>query len=699
MAARVDVCDSSPEAPFLREHLRQAGFVVRDIELDEVPRTRADLLILAGDAPSALSRLRDLRDDDDRGGVPVVLVGIPEGREHPGDGPGFGAEAVFLRPVELAPFLVRVRALLSTEGEVSQIQAPRVERTMQLSDPTDPDSSQVLLREDEPPPVFAPREPTMQLDGPSSTDSGEVSQVTTGRSQVDVPADTSGGDSSPGSRASTAARVIPPEERAELSPWLAELLSAADRRVFPDREPLALHFPAADESPEELVPRDLFDALRLDEPAVEDPIDAFTYVGGPAVPPPVQSPTSDDALTDPGSGRSVAPPGSTRADGRRTRQEQTTATEAPSEAPGSGVHPAVMVPPSSPGGEWPEDDTVLGRADAEGGRRGGLGPGGAIRLLWRVASLRIDAICELRFDDGRAARLTFLGGELRAFDGGVATRALEELRRRGRAAEQPLDEAGAERVLLRRVEVGELGRFERDRLMREARESLLAEIVAAPRADFTLLRLEDTQPGRALARSRVLSRSLRAALVDAARVALPHERAIELLGGLSVGVGLGVLRENGLAAAELTSELVDLFTRLEGRPLRDLLAEAPTELGLAGLVYALVAGDALSLGKATEESRDPEARRAVQRMVAVAAELAEDGDYFSILGVPPDAGGPEISKAYEARRGELLALPLELLGLDTLASRRDEAVEALAEAYDAIGDAARRRAYARALGL
>lgn len=713
MPARVDVWDPSAEGPFLVEQLRQAGFDVRAVELEDVPGSDADLVLLAGDADGALTALKRLRDHETRGGVPVVLVGAPPGAEPRGEGPAFGADAVFGRPVELRPFLERVRMLLTASGsfELSRVEAPRIERTMQLSDPDDPDSSQVLLREEEvaePEPVFAPREPTMQLDdGGTEGGAQEVSKITSGRA---VDRTGSVPPSRPGSDVEPAPRVIPVGERAEISPWLADRLAAADRRVFPDRDPLALHFPAADEPPEALVPRELFDApaFRLDEPVVEDPIDAFTYVGGPAVPPPVLGAGGDEPETDASASRAPIASQSTRADARRSiaptrkrEHDQTTATEVPEEeAPGSGVHPAQMVPAVElRGADWPEDDTILGRPDAEGNRRGALGAGGALRLLWRICALGLDAICELDVEGGAHARLTFLAGELRAFDGPVGLRVLEGLRRRGRATESPVDEAGAQRVLQRRVEAGELGRFERDRLLREAREAVLAEVVGCDRAEFAILHLEDTEPGRMLARSRVLSRPLRAALVEAARVAIEDDRAIELLGGLGTGLAFGPSREGGLVPAGLASELVELISRMEGRSLREILAEAPSERGLASVLYALVAGDALELVEPAEPARDPEARASVQRLVRAASRLAADGDYFRILGVAPDASSAEVERAFRDRRDELVGLRLELLGLEALRGPREEALESVEEAFRAIADPTRRRAYAAALGL
>ncbi|MEQ8891562.1 MAG: hypothetical protein RID93_28235 [Sandaracinaceae bacterium] len=709
----VDVWDPSAEGPWIVDSLRQEGFDVRAVALADVPLTRADLVLMAGDVDGALAALKLLRDDGVEGDVPVILLGLPPGSagEAP-EGPAFGADAVLARPIDFEPLLARVASLMERPGpEVSRVGVAPVERTMQLSDPEDLDSSQVMVRASDAPdpaPSWRPREPTMQLEGPSQVTSPSRVRATLDESLPGVDGEgrsrdlmeESGEVASESHAALDAPQPeIPVGQRAQLSPWLEELLEAADRRVFPDREPLALHFPAASQSAEELVPQELFEAgtFRIDEPVIEDPIDAFTFVGGPAVPPPVHS-SAGVVEAETTSARAQ-----TSAETPR-RIEQTTATETPprveeEETPGSGVHPATVHPPEPPhpGGEWPRDDSVLGRAEgSDRTRTGVLGAGGVLRLLWRVTALRLDGLCELDLPDGLQVRMTFLSGQLRAIDGPVARRVLADLRRRGRATESPPDERGAEAVLQRKVDGGEIGRFERDRLLREAREALLESLIAAPRAEFVLRRLDDTQPGRALARSRVFARPLRSQLVEAARRALDADDVVAWIGE-GRGLALGPERDAALVAAELPSELVELILRLEGHPLTDFLAAAPTERGLAGLLYALVAGDALVLEDAPASPPASGSRAPVRALHEAAAALAEDGDYFSVLGLSRDASGAEVDRAHASRRDELSALPLETLGLEGFEAKRREALDAVDEARRVLSDARRRAAYASAL--
>ena len=685
-APRVEVWDPSGECPWIVEGLRQEGFEVDEVALADVVLTRADVVVMAGDGEGALAALKLLRDEGHCGDVPVILLGVPAGMEHEGEGPAFGADAVFLRPVAFEPLVQCVMRLAgrgraderSHVGASPERAVP--ERTMRLAGAADPASSQVFALRAAP--GWHLREPTLQLRDPDADAGSSVI------SRVTPPPRTGTG---PGSRPGTGPiavevpePVIPAEARAELSPALEALLRSADRRVFPDRSPLALHIPAANESPAELVPAELLEAaaFRIDEPVIEDPIDAFTYVGGPAVPPAMAS------------GATPEPEVRLREHETSPETPQRRGRTVPPPSLGAGPTPEPITAELG----WPASDTVLGRAAPDGSRRGTLGSGGALRLLWRVASLGIDGILELAPDGQAPLRMTFLAGELRGLDGAIATSALEALRTRGRATEAPADEAGAEAVLARRVEDGLLGRFERDRLLREAREAVLRAALGAAQASFVLRRLEDTEPGRRLFRARVLSRPLRAALVDAARTALSHDEVVALLGPDPVGLALGVDREAGLAPAELPAELFELLVRMEGRSFGEIVAAAPTEPGLAGVLYALVAGDALVLTEPpVEADPPPEARSAVRSLIESAAALADDGDYFAILGVPREADEADLERAHRARGAELDALPLALLGLTSLEPLRSAAIEAIDEAHRALADPRRRAAYARAL--
>jgi DnaJ-class molecular chaperone len=85
-------------------------------------------------------------------------------------------------------------------------------------------------------------------------------------------------------------------------------------------------------------------------------------------------------------------------------------------------------------------------------------------------------------------------------------------------------------------------------------------------------------------------------------------------------------------------------------------------------------------------------------MVRAAQELADEGDYFTILGLGPQALAREVRDAYLQRHRELSAVSLETHGLDALEDARQQALEAVEEAYAVLGDERLRHAYAAALG-
>jgi hypothetical protein len=711
---RVDVWDPSAEGPWIVERLRQEGFEVRSVALADTVLTRADLVLIAGDADGALAALKLLRDEGMHGAVPVILIGVPDGMDHHGEGPAFGADAVLARPIEFGPLLSCAHRLLkrrhSESSELPRGAAP-VERTQRLaSSESEPDSSQVFEVRTPPESIesWRPREPTLELDrGAPSRESRPSSSV---RSASSIPARPSTSPSrtppptGPGSRPGTGPfgtdapePVIPPEARAELSPWLAELLHAADRRVFPDHPALALHFPAANEPPEVLIPQELFEAssFRIDEPVVEDPIDAFTYVGGPAVPSPRESaapvPPSDaprslrERPTSPETPNKIQraePPSAGTWDGEEDEERSAT---------GSRADAAEIQPVRSL-------DESLGPVGDDGVRRGVLEPAGLLRVAWAIAGAQLDCAVALECEGGLALDLTFSSGELRGIEGPIAQRALESLRRRGRASESPPGEAAARAALDRRVELGELSRYERDRALREAREDVFADAIASPRSSHAIRALEETEPGRTRSRTRALSRPIRAALVSAARRALGSDQVRSLLGPRALGIALGPEREVALELAEIDAELIDLLLRMEGRSLAEIEAAAPTEPGLAGAIYALIAGGALVPCEPPAGAEPPpEARAAVRALIENAARAARESDYFAILGVARSARDAEIERAHGARRDELSALPLGVLGLTPLEAARADAIAALDEAYRALRDAERRARYAAAL--
>jgi hypothetical protein len=618
---------------------------------------------------------------------------------------------VLLRPVALGPLIDALERVLGPgSAPISRISSrPRAERTVQL-----PDTGVDPLRE---------------LD--------EVSDH---------------GTPAPGESvapASTSLRTV-----AAISERLRALLDAADRRAFPGRPPIDLSLPGMDVPAAELVPNEILDhgELSLDALVDEDPMESLAsapVLPAPAPVPDVAAPAAGaDAEPDvapvrktspgtptslsrrPGARETIPPQGSAgspleRHDSARPheRGEVELEAEPPSEAElqhqqseaaqkagTTGVHEARVRPPSvlpsapraappEARADWPEEDSVLGRASPDGGRRGTLGDGGAMRLLLRVAELRLDARVAITPSPGDTVGMTFAAGELVQLDGPVASRAVDILSRRG-ARLSPGDETSSRRVLEQATEAGEISALERDRAMRQARERLLGELVGAKKASFTLSRLE---PRDLPARTSPIGATIRAAIVEAARRSIDAPRAAAILGGANVVLRRGPAFDALAEAAVVAPEIAALLGRRDGGSLDRLLAEAPDEPGLLGLVCALVAADALRAAPApAPEIPIGERARGARRLIEDAARAGEDGDYFAILGVAPDAGDRDVERAYETRRDQLASIAIDELGLEPLSLQaldeaRRRAIEALDEAFRVLSEPRWRMAYASAL--
>ncbi|UJR82876.1 hypothetical protein [Sandaracinus amylolyticus] len=727
MPSRIDLVDPGPDGEALAAGLRAAGFDVALRAMPEVPRTQADVLVLAGDAPSALETLRALRDDGASPDTPVVLLGTPLGTAHRGEGgAGFGAQAVLLRPIALGALvdtLGRVLAAPEEPGSDTSQHRIRGERTLELEARTGESvlrgvyaarvDEDEVARDDDELPALASVAPMIPMtpwkhERTPSTAAGST-----------AAGSTAGGSTSGGEPGSSAGVIRGPT--AAISERLRLLLEAADRRVFPGRPPVDLSLPGGDEPAIELVPAHL---LETDDFAVEpvaapqsddDPIDAFTFVGGPVLPsgssahvaelpPPPRTPGASEPPAPPEGDEAPPPktaPGTPTSLSKRPppRREPTVPPRSspPSEAPGTGVHAArrTSAAPAVQEREWPSEDSVLGRATPEGGRRGSLGDGGALRLLLRVAELRLDAHAVITPSSGEGLSMTLVAGEVARTDTPVARATAAILRRRGASVGLADDEASAIRVLDDAQERGAITRFERTRAQREAQLERLRAIVALERGSFVLTRLEPNElPPPAPS---PFGAPLRIALLDAARRGIDASRARAVLGGLVTlrrGPRFDALAIEGLIAPELA----ELLVQHEGASPERLVAAAPDEPGLHGALCAFVAAGALVTQPALEldPARD-EHRRLARRLVEEAARTAEDADYFTILGVAHDATARDLDRAHTARRDQLLALALEDLDLSALEPFRRAALESLEEAYRVLSDARWREAYARAL--
>jgi hypothetical protein len=125
------------------------------------------------------------------------------------------------------------------------------------------------------------------------------------------------------------------------------------------------------------------------------------------------------------------------------------------------------------------------------------------------------------------------------------------------------------------------------------------------------------------------------------------------------------------------------------------------------MVYALVQLGVLAFDAALPRARkrrqgqapsyDPIDAQALRSQVKARLSLVEEGDYFSLLGVPRSATSYEIHRAYlELRHGLEPSRVLSAATAD-LADDIELIIEVLDEAHDILRDQTRRERYRRAI--
>ncbi|MFO0684642.1 MAG: hypothetical protein U0234_21480 [Sandaracinus sp.] len=699
---RIDVADPGSERLSIVAALVGAGYDVATAELRDVVETRADLLVLAADAPGALAVLRRLRDDGRRPDVPVILLGTPEGTTPIPEGPGFGAELVLARPVDEDRLLAGVERLVRARGhQRSGTEArgladrglggrgpserpPGVpEHTLELRErddpsgvsailpaPPGPSSNDASVSEIEERPVTRPERkssPSLRPSKPPTT--GSHSQVER-RSEAPVSVITTGSGSVSSSLSSSAEIAAP----APISEQLRNILIAADRRVFPGLAAIDVSIPAGEASARELVPDELFDDASPDSDAEDEGLFVVTPLAsvlGRSVSsaPPRKTPPSE-------------PPAEPEKNDKKTSPGTPLSLGAGIKAP--SLPPTRLDPPAPP----PLlDEEALGPADASGVRRLPIAAGVMLRALASIVSSRTSIRAAVRAE-GLTIELVFARGELARVEGPVATAALARL---GRSA---ADEAAAKARLAGLVERGELASVSEGLALARAEQDLLARVVALREGEavFHPARDEDL-PTRLGSTGRALGRV--AAALE------PSEAFALALAPLGANGRLEPTRALGGAVATfgIAPDLGRFFEAApEGISRLELARATRIASELPGVAALLTTARALVLVRGRPE-RDEADVRAVGELVREHAARADDADYFTLLGLPGDADDAAVASAYAGRRAQLASLPLDELGLGALGPQRAIALAALDEAHEVLANSALRAAYARALGF
>ena len=188
--------------------------------------------------------------------------------------------------------------------------------------------------------------------------------------------------------------------------------------------------------------------------------------------------------------------------------------------------------------------------------------------------------------------------------------------------------------------------------------------------------------------------------VEVVRRVVSSADAVRLCGGpasvISDGTRAPLLRECGLD--ESTFEAI---RTARGQRLDALVGSRPD---IAAVVYALWLLGVVDmvrsvLDRPTRETKDPDAidEEAFRARVRARLELVEEGDYFALLGIPHTATGYEVKRAYLDLRRAFEPSRLLTPGLLELAEDVRRITSVIEEAYEILGDNARRERYRRAI--
>jgi hypothetical protein len=198
-------------------------------------------------------------------------------------------------------------------------------------------------------------------------------------------------------------------------------------------------------------------------------------------------------------------------------------------------------------------------------------------------------------------------------------------------------------------------------------------------------------------------------LIEVVRRSIPAAAALPRLGGGGARIAEGpryeLLSECALSEAEQR-----WLARAKGATLDEALAGIELD-DIVPTLYALVQLGVLAMelpgmkaASASKKRRAPSRDRfdaidaqAMRSQVKARLSLVEEGDYFSLLGVPRSATAYDINRAYlELRRGFEPSRVLNAATAD-LADDLELIIEVLDEAHDVLRDQSRRERYRRAI--
>ncbi|MBM4363615.1 MAG: J domain-containing protein, partial [Deltaproteobacteria bacterium] len=192
-------------------------------------------------------------------------------------------------------------------------------------------------------------------------------------------------------------------------------------------------------------------------------------------------------------------------------------------------------------------------------------------------------------------------------------------------------------------------------------------------------------------------------LVEVVRRVTPPEEAVDRLGGPGAGLGPGAA-PGLLTECALPSDETEAVRDAVGTSVAELIGRI-AEPSFPAALLALSALGVLEARAARAPARKerPVAPRdalddqAIRARVLARKALVDEGDYFALLGLPRDATGYDVRRAYAALRREFEPSRLLTPVLVDLTDAVDEIREVLDEAYEILGEARRRERYRRAI--
>ena len=739
----VFICDATPDSRVVRDALVAAGYAVLDVALSNLV-ARADIerprvILIDADADGALDYVAQLRDSLlDADDIHVLFASNPDGvlasaddaRHHEGSG-------MYVRPIDVPALVWQVGNLLGlppgTASPAGRTLPPSTTRT----------SPHVTRLTDAPPSLPPPSMRSAASFGPGQ-DKAVTSRVPTLS------------ESSAHATLAQTRRFSP----AEVSPELRALLAAAEEGMQDPGEYLSAT-PSPEEEIESVLPAELLAALDepIEEDDAEDELVGWPRAEGASQSPERASSTGSREIGGPiDEGRASRSHSSSPDEGRASRSHSRSpdeggASRSHSSSPDEGgasrshsrsasdgtsqVDPPLDVsthrsslgtnPPPAPD-ETTEVPALSLQADIDPGptlpptdnldvfgptRSRELFPPAvqreaivsvvaqaiAYRATGAMAFARTDGVRRITFREGDfvAATSTSPDESLVAFLGIRGDVPRETLRRLGNRFPACGRHAGA--ALVAR------GYLRQDQMwltLRAHAEWLLGRVLELPDARLSV---ESELDAKSSGEPSVFGGSSGASVfVDVVRRVISPADAVTRLGGpdarVDAGDAPGLLEECALDSSDL-----DLVRASVGRSLDDALGKAP-EAGIAAILLALVHMGVVTIHAAANanvasSTSDDEALddHALRERIRARLQLVEEGDYFAVLGVPRNATGYEIRRAFlELRR----AFEPSRVSTSTLADLYDDLrtiVAVLEEAYDILKDSAQRERYRRAIEM